>query len=557
MLNGDWKSELHEHDPRRMLLEILALARQAGVEHELFVQDTVEALEAFAYKPSLVREMMNATKQRLLSMIVKKERGKSGLPPPQFFKGTIYAGDVAGTKGKFMLEKNQFTLGIFIAGILGSGKTNIIKNLIIEHKKQGVPILIFDVKNEYYAMLGHEQFHDLLVIDAEKMNLDLSADPFNDPYAWCQIFIDLLRAAGFTILSSHRRLILEQAKRLIAVKGYLDFFDLLEEIEKIVTNKFLPVRDRDRLEIPLEILTSVRDQLHLSRGNHFPLKELLKRDVVIRMHKLSQKLQTFVSSFIIRWLTFFKDFTRDFETYLLCVFDECKLLFAKEKEQSVDIPQMRILFTQMRFLRMGFVLADQHPSLLVDYVTNVFTYLTCTLTSEEEVRSAAHSLLANEEMRQELQNLLLGYALAKVPVHPAPFKIFVPKAPELKSISEDELRKIMQPVINELRSQNKGREQTPVSQPEQEQEKASVVVGVIKEMHEFLQALLEHPDVSVAELYKILDYSARKGTQIKRLLLEQGLIDEKTVYTGEKKRPRKRLRLSAKGTQFLKGLSDG
>ena len=167
MTDSNWQAGLRKQDPRLVQLRILELAREAGAEHERFVRNAMKTIRAFSYDYKVVQEAARDVESRLISRIVSRELNRTAIPSPELFKGDIPIGRIVGTNGIFSLEKKHFPLGVFIAGILGSGKTNIIKNLVIEHKKQGVRVLIFDFKNEYCELLGHELFRDLLVIDAE------------------------------------------------------------------------------------------------------------------------------------------------------------------------------------------------------------------------------------------------------------------------------------------------------------------------------------------------------------------------------------------------------
>ena len=72
----------------------------------------------------------------------------------------------------------------------------------------------------------------------------------------------------------------------------------------------------------------------------------------------------------------------------------------------------------------------------------------------------------------------------------------------------------------------------------------------------FLRCVLEHPDAATSHLYALLKLSARKGTRLKREMVDQGMIEEMVAHTGERKRPQKRLRLTKKGEEFIAILKD-
>lgn len=553
MNHGDWQSDLNERDPRIVMLRILELAREAGVEHEPFVRNALDQVDAFSYDWRIVQEAAREVKGRLYSILARQELSKaSAVPSASLFKGEFEFGSIVGGSGMFRLGKRDYSEIICLAGRMGSGKSNVVKRQLLLFRRHNVRFLIWDFKDEYKDLLSHETFRDLIVIDGDELNLHIFDAPYRDQYRWIALVLNLLKEAGYTLLPVHKRLVLKRVQALIEEKGHITVFDLVRDIESIVENKFLSLRERERFEIPLENLRSVIDHMNLSEDGNIPLQRLLERDVVIRMDRLDPEAHTLLSSLVMCWTYYFKKYTSD-RTFRVTVFEECKHLLSKEKENPRLLPRMRVVFSETRFVNLGLIMTDQFTSLLATFATNVFAFVSFNLISKGEVDFAAEYLGLEGESKQKIRNLQVGQALVKVPTHPYPFKISIEKAPDFAAIDEARLKELMRSIVGELRVSKESEVQTEVgngnrvAEPDTAEEKP----GVLKDWKNLLQAITENPELGISELYERLGFSARKGTKLKQQLLDEGMIVAEVVHKGERARPRKRLQVTKKGEEIL------
>jgi predicted transcriptional regulator len=242
---------------------------------------------------------------------------------------------------------------------------------------------------------------------------------------------------------------------------------------------------------------------------------------------------------------------------MVVIFDECKLVFGKEKEsQGFVIDFLKQVVTQGRGVGLGLILANQDLELSNFIRANVYTQVCFHLVSPSDIRTAAFSMGCNEQQRAEIIRLRIPYAIVKIPVHPYPFKIAIPKAKITRHITDAEIEKKMEPILSSL-SITSGQKQRPqINLDSLVTKKAQIVkteaVGkALEEWIRFLKWVRDNPGYNISTLYDSMGLSRRRGQKVKNQLADNGLIEVIKMQSGERKRPPMYLRLTEKGEEYL------
>ncbi len=76
---------------------IYYLAKEAGAEHEKFIQNALRIVSSFCQNHSLINSQVEMVEQRLWKRIEQRRRGNSNLPDRVFKDGVINVGKVHGS----------------------------------------------------------------------------------------------------------------------------------------------------------------------------------------------------------------------------------------------------------------------------------------------------------------------------------------------------------------------------------------------------------------------------------------------------------------------------
>jgi hypothetical protein len=246
---------------------------------------------------------------------------------------------------------------------------------------------------------------------------------------------------------------------------------------------------------------------------------------------------------------------------MVVVFEEAKMLFSKGLNQSTtSVDYSKQMVTQGRSSGFGDVIIDQNKNDLDDFAINNLSVQICfNLSSPKERRLTGYSLGCFDERQiEQLRYLKIPYAVISKAGFP-PFLVRIPRSPIRKHISTSELTEIVKLKLSNSSitpSQGPQRQKINLSQPfEVKQEpKPRTLKDYLHEVKNFLEQVKNNLQLNISNLYKSLKLSGRKGDKIKAQLIENGVLQEEILRTGERKRPSKTLKLTAKGERIFSWL---
>jgi len=247
----------------------------------------------------------------------------------------------------------------------------------------------------------------------------------------------------------------------------------------------------------------------------------------------------------------------------VCFFEEAKMLFSETLHQSsTSVDFSKQIVTQGRSPGLGSVITDQNKNELADFVLNNLSVQIClNLSSPKEMRLTGYSMgCANERQIEQLRYLKIPYAVISKAGYP-PFLFRIPKSPVKRHISNEELIEIVKPRLANLSAiPSQGPQRAKINLTHypnyeiRQAPKPKTLKDYLKDIKSFLEQVKNNLQLNISKLYESLKLSGRKGDKLKGQLLENGLIEEEILRTGERKRPSKTLKLTAKGERIFSWL---
>ncbi len=559
---------LESKDPKEFAMEsylyIRSLAKEVQELNKPYVVNALNTIKTFSHNPAVVNKAVNDVRLRL-------ERKKTiqllngnvfSSPSPSVLKGDIYLGNTVGDNQPAFLPLRRINENIGVWGRAGGGKTNLCQNLALQLVRAGIPVRAYDYKAEYRDLLPFIQ--DMLVLNPkyDKFN---PLEPVGNPKEWLQFLADTLQQ-DFNLKPETKFMWLNYADELYkrygiyeGNKSYPNVQDmkdfLIEEANKNSTSASRKRKIYTCLEVINSLLTSLGEMLNCSSGY---TEELLSNlsFVSYEMSNLSSNVQSWLSKLRLKHL-YHKCFSGKERNKLKMVgiFEEAKMLFSESlHHSSTSVDFIKQLFTQGRSSGFGAIITDQNKNELADFVLNNLSCQICfNLASPKEMRATGYSLGCSKEQVEQLRYLRIPQAVISPAGHP-PFMIKIPKSPVAKHISDDELIDLVKPRLANLNFSPKSSSQRLKIQIDsgiKYEGKKKTLMEFLIELKNFLEQAKNNSQLNISQLYASLNLSGRKGDNLKKQLMDNGLIEESTLRTGERKRPAKNLKVTDKGEKVL------
>jgi hypothetical protein len=216
----------------------------------------------------------------------------------------------------------------------------------------------------------------------------------------------------------------------------------------------------------------------------------------------------------------------------------------------------------MREFGEGLVVADQEASKLTDSIkANTYTKVLLSTGDRKQFNAVADSMNLSERQREYAHDLSIGEAIVQVGSRgPVPVKL---DNYELeKSVSDEELEKLMAEKWSGLSYEE--RETTPIFDQKvllgQDGERENTIpddpvdsVELSGQADQLLVDAVENPGKPLTQRYNLFD-NVRKGNEVKSELVDETVIIERSVSTGEGQV--KVLELTEKGRDYVKNELD-
>jgi len=554
------------------VIYLVSLAKKTGEINKPYVVNALKMIGAFSYNPYVVRKTLSEVLLRLEK--VNARQLLSGnvfpIPDPKILQGDIYVGNAVGNNLPVYLSLRNINENIGVWGRAGSGKTNLCTILCLELNKRHIPIRAYDYKAEYRDLLPFIEKGVVLNPSLDKLNL---LEPTGEPNAWIQFLADILQQ-DFNLKPETKFMLLNYMDELYKAYGvyegkntYPSLQNLREFLLEAANKTGTPSSKRRKIFTCLELIetlrTSLGEMLDCSNG----YTEGLLSDfefISYEMSNLNSNVQSLLSKIRLKQIhqRYFLGEHRN-ELKLVNLFEESKMNFAQSLHQSsTSVDFSKQIVTQGRSPGLGSIITDQNKNELADFVLNNLSVQICfNLSSPRERRLTGYSLGCNSERQiEQLRYLKIPYAVISKAGYP-PFLFSIPKSPVKKHISNGELMEIVKSRFANLSA-------TPSQCPQRikinlsyhpdyeirQAPKPKTLKDYLKDIKSFLEQVKNNLQLNISKLYASLKLSGRKGDKLKGQLLENGLLEEQVLRTGERKRPSKTLKLTAKGERIFSWL---
>lgn len=433
------------------------------------------------------------------------------------------------------LNRMDLVRHIFISGQSGTGKSALIKSLVLQCQQAGIPLLHFDRKADlahlapqldtirwqndrdnpllppHPAVNIYEYRNDIAKMFAEMMQfwqrglsifllgLDMLYKKFAvydrwPSWDWAEPFPTLMDLALLFKSSGFRKQIKGQGME--SVHSIIDKLDaLIIELEPIVACR--RGYDLTRFVTERRAVNYLVDGISLDYQNFLIVGKLLKFAHFLKATAARGVLNLFVA------------------------FDEAKSLFNKANENLFVIKD---LISRIREWGLALATADQIPSEISQFLfSNIGTLVAFRHSDGYDLQRLRYSAGATIQQSLENYNLQPGDAIVRLTRCPDLIKITVPFTPTEKFIDPDRLDAVMSARLEEL-------QKDVISYaPTSSEDKRS---SFTQHERRFLEAIAQDFDRPAYQIYEQLELSSSAGYRLKERLKHDGFISQVTTNLG-------------------------
>jgi len=472
-------------------------------------------------------------------------------PPAENVRGEYPIGEIT-YAGKrlypFCLREHDWIKHVLIVGASGSGKTNlcfqVLKNFI--HKKK--PFLVLDWKRNYRDIITESYGKDVRIYTVGREAAPFRFNPMipppgTAPKTWLKKLIEIIAHA--TYVGEGVMYLLQKALD----KTYRDFglygskpvvnYPTLKDLLNTIENTTAKGREAGWMSSTLRALGALTFG---ETGKTFNVRQqsdmvdLLNHHVILEMDSLTNTDKIFLVESILLWIHHYRlsspsQKREEFDHAI--ILEEAHHVIGKDKSDLVGGESITdVIIREIRELGESVIIIDQCPSLLsLPARGNTWCTIVLNLKDAKDVNSAASSLLIEASDKKVLGRLDIGEAVAKIQGRwHKPFMIHVPHIPIKKgSVNDKMVSEMMRPYSTYSTSESVTiveKREIPLNGDSRQKDN-----GITSEEQILLKDIYTNKLSGVVERYKRLQWSRRKGNELKNSLLKKQFIDTEEIPT--------------------------
>ncbi|MCK5125548.1 MAG: ATP-binding protein [candidate division Zixibacteria bacterium] len=405
--------------------------------------------------------------QELLRLIADKNaridyKKEIRLPPPSPNKlqGNYHIGKViypSSEYSEFGLLEDEFIKHIFIAGMTGTGKTNLALHILRELNKRKKPFLVFDWKGNYRELKQLDDFNDLKVIRLGEKNSAFQFNPLIppptvDPRHWMTMLIDVIKSAFFGshgveyFLRKGINHLYEQYGIYEGKKEYPAFADL----EKVMQKEYVRGREMLWMSTVKRMLASLTYPSLL--GETFdvrtqqPLENLLHKKVVFEMDNLSTVEKIFFVESFLLWIYHYRksEGKREDFKHAIIIEEGHHILSGKDETAQGEENIIETIIRMIREFGESVIVIDQEPSKISNSIlANTSCKVCFNLGNGKDIETISRAMSLTVEERESIDRLKIGHAIVKMKERfSEPIHVRFPLVPINKGLVNLKLNKI-------------------------------------------------------------------------------------------------------------------
>lgn len=433
------------------------------------------------------------------------------------------------TGGEARVPVNELLYNTLVVAPPGAGKTVLLTQLVRQLIARNIAVHIFDTQNEYADVLAPLFGGDVLeCLDAS----DCRFNPFDGPstiphpdwvlnmmcnylreaFYWQDRTIELFRTVCLSLFESHDHL---------TPVMFADAYARIPEGKK----RWPEYGSLGRFVTMLRCLPTFQ----CLRGES--IEESTGKSRVYNLRFLAEDARLFLISHIVTFLAMAREYRRDRPLDLLLVFDELSQFFTKDTlrryQGILESFYLRLLRSDRKW-GIGAILADQNYTLMHDVAkSNCQIKLGMDMRDGASRRQFALDLGLNAEQERFLAELSYQQDRRRVVVqlrhYPHPFLMKIPNFTKPEALSEEELRRRRQETLSRM-------QWSPIPERPERRDKNRDRDLITHEMETYLGVIANSWWLSATQHDRLMkDWSDSKGTRVRALLTEAGLLEEHPV----------------------------
>ena len=355
------------------------------------------------------------------------------LPPPaeEKLKGEYDLGKVIYPDNKytdFGLREEEFIKHIFIAGMTGTGKTNLTFQILKELNKYRKPFLVFDWKGNYKALKQLPGFEDIEVIRLGDENCKFQFNPLIPPSGvhprhWMAILIDVIKSAFFGahgmeyFFRKGINYLYEQCGIYEGKSEYPTFDGLDKTLQKefVRGRESLWMSSVKRVLAALTYPSLLGDVMNVRKQQ--PLEKLLNKKVIFEMDNLSTVEKIFFVESFLLWIYHYRKNEGKRESFKHAIIIEEAHHILSGKSEAVQ-GEENIIETIIRMIREfgeSVIVIDQEPSKISNSIlANTNTKICFNLGNGKDIEIMERAMSLTKEEKQSIDKLKVGHAIVKM-----------------------------------------------------------------------------------------------------------------------------------------------
>lgn len=447
------------------------------------------------------------------------------------------------TGSQFTVPEPALSKHLLVYGQSGAGKTTLLYNVLDE---VSVPFWVFDLKRDFRHLARTDM--DVLVVPWHQLRVNpLQPPPGVSMQRWAQVVAEvfghshgLLSASKNHFMSAVMDLYDQHTDDSERSQSAPTLHDLTTLLADNRPQQYTPsAQYHDRIQNRINALLDVAGPVFTE---HYPLTDLLDRNVVFEFDGLRHDLQDFLMELLFAWVYEYRLSHGNRGTDLRHVFvlDEGKRVFSvyKERQDAAGLPHIDTITARMREFGEALLVADQEPTKLTDSIkANTFTTVLLPMGDATQFHEAAGSLHLSDRQRNYAQSLNVGQGIVQVG-NDDPVPVQFPDFPIEKTVTDTELERRFAGTWQTLSASPSSpsslqagdtadEPEEPVQSTEQAADEADIDLSEAAES--LLQDVVESPYRKLTDRYQALSMSRYRGNKAKKELLDAGIVAERTV----------------------------
>lgn len=329
---------------------------------------------------------------------------------------------------QFGLREQEFIKHILVAGITGSGKTNLVFHLLRQFHKHNKPFLVFDWKRSYRHLRQLAEFKNLRVIQVGNPKTEFHFNPLIPPPSvhpkhWMAMLIDVMKHSFFVSYGPEyffRKGLDHLYEQFGIYQGKTDY-PTFDDLQKLLRKEFVRGREILWMSSARRVLAALTfpgllgDVLNVRKQHG--LAELLSGPVIFELDNLATIEKVFFVESLLLWIYHFRKGEGKRETFKhAIIIEEAHHILSGRKESALgEETIVESLIRMIREFGESVIVIDQEPSKLSHSIlANTNCKICFNLGNGWDIQAMSASMALTAEQHRYLDQLQVGHAIIKI-----------------------------------------------------------------------------------------------------------------------------------------------